>query len=622
MRYIGLDGEGKGRIPHLYTLLAAADETGEFESYIENPTEGLNSEECLSFLVSLSDHTKVVFAYAFNYDLTKILEDLPCKDVYELFRPELRAKSKGSFRPIFWKGFSINYNAGKFRVKRHGKSIVVWDIFKFFQSRFVKALDDWKVGSQEERQAIQSMKEKREGFEHETQESIRGYCLSECRKMGGLARKLTEAHYTVDLKLREYYGAGSTASLILKNLKIHTKKREPPSEMMGPVLTAFAGGRFENSVIGEIPDLEWNRDISSAYPYQLYRMPCLEHGYWKTTTREEEAAEAKIACVMWKLGISQVDYSWGPFPFRTNKGSILFPISGGSGWTWKEEFFQARSMYANVHFVMAHVFLSDCDCRPFADLPRFYRERCRIGKDGPGIVLKLGPNACYGKIAQSVGNPKFNCWIWAGMITSNTRAQLLHAIAAHDDMSDVCILATDGLYSRSCPTLALPDDTGTYDLEKPLGGWEKKRIPGGMFAARPGVNFPLDLENSKVEEVRGRGFGRKALYENADLIRWTWKTYGIEKKVQLPNISRFYGAKTSIWKVKDEYRRAPEYGTWYVYEPFLSFDPMPKRVRVRKDGTLVPHKLPDNVVSAPYKPELMINDVLKQFEEIQEEQPE
>jgi hypothetical protein len=53
--------------------------------------------------------------------------------------------------------------------------------------------------------------------------------------------------------------------------------------------------------------------------------------------------------------------------------------------------------------VEAWIYETECDCQPFARMPEFCRERVKIGKEGAGIVLKLGSNSVYGKLAQSVG---------------------------------------------------------------------------------------------------------------------------------------------------------------------------------------------------------------------------
>ena len=71
--------------------------------------------------------------------------------------------------------------------------------------------------------------------------------------------------------------------------------------------------------------------------------------------------------------------------------------------------------------------------------------------------------------------------------------------------------------------------------------------------------------------------------------------------VRVANVTRFCGAKTSISKGRRGYSRAhgetvvlpdgsehamPSYGQWIVRPVDMSFDPMPKREKLEKDGTL------------------------------------
>ena len=373
-RYWGIDGEGKGRMPHLYNMLIATDENGIYLS--QENDDGLSTYESLSFLVRLTAYTPVVFAYSFMYDLTKILEDLPNKDIYHLFRPELRAY-EGGFEHVFWNDFELNWIAGQFTVQKSKQRLVVWDVFKFFQSSFVKTLDRWEIGDTDVREHIKKMKDKREGFEHESKDDVRAYCVLEGQQLALLTRKLTEKHQEAGIPIKEYYGVGSTASVILKKLNIEEKRDHGPEAIWGAIMRAFFGGRFENGWIGDIEGPLYNFDISSAYPYQLFRLPCLEHGKWSVTRNIDVARRSTIALVWWHMGVNHHDYSWGPFPFRTKKGSIVFPVAGGNGFCWGEEFFAGQSIFPHVEFIMAYVYNTDCDCRPFQEIPLYYRERDR-----------------------------------------------------------------------------------------------------------------------------------------------------------------------------------------------------------------------------------------------------
>ena len=671
--YLGIDGEGIGRDPHRYVLLAVSDESGDKRWWVEDP-EGLSTLRCLEFLSNLPTGRARIFSYSFNYDLTKLLQDLPDELLYRLFRPEIR-KAKGAANkrgpsPVSWMGFTLNLVGSKFTLIRHGKKIVFWDIWKFYQSKFVTALSDWKVGSGEDQAAIERMKELRSKFKTEDMPEVREYCFSECAHMAQLAHKLVDAHLTAGLKLTSFYGAGSTATAMLKLMEVKEKIQPTPEEMRHAVASAFFGGRFENAVIGEVPYWVRNYDISSAYPYQTCFLPCLKHGQWRLTADRAAMLAAVTAVVEYDLRpVNGEITDWAPFPFREADGSICFPSESGGGWVWKEEFLagerfvEAQSPGA-VRFKSAWVYSFtdgvDCGCRPFERIPHYYRERCRIGKEGAGIVFKLGPNSVYGKLAQSIGSAQFQSWIWAGLITSGCRAQLLDLIALHPRRSDVLMVATDGAFSiaqagplvvndhaaavdgvpgdkpnewRREPWLAggsarwcrpgfttpEPRDTGTWETGKPLGGWECGDIPQGIFAARPGIYFPLRPSKKDIKKVKGRGIGKGTVLENWALILESWNRGGVDEPVVVKDIERFCGGKTSLSysSSSKSCRRAaggrgpsgqdmPRYGEWIKRRVEMSFDPLPKRSGVIEEvGTdglhrLALRRISPHLRSAPY----------------------
>lgn len=626
----------------------------------------LTTVQCLEFLLSLPhSHTKF-FAYAFNYDLTKILTDVDNRTLYLLFRPDLRARKKGEKgfgpKPIEWQGYKLNLQGTKFTVKRDGKRIVIWDLFKFFATKFVTAIRDWKVGNEALWERMSEMKEKRDEFDRVFQEdarSVREYCLEECRCMAELARKLVEAHEAADLELTAFYGAGSSGAAILMKMGIRDKIVPAPDAMQYAVACGFSGGRFEQSVIGHIPRRIYNRDISSAYPYHATFLPCLVHARWELVRRRKGLEGRRAALVHYRLGRNPGYTAWGPFPFRDPKGNISYPIESGGGWVWLDEYLAGERIFSHVQFVEAWVYDSDCDCQPFGQIPTYYLHRLKIGKEGPGLVIKLGINSVYGKLAQSLGNPIFNSWIWAGMITSGCRAQALDMLALHKDPANLLAVATDGIFTLEQIAAPIPRDTGTYEARdngklKPLGGWEEKIHERGMFFARPGICFPLHPTEEDIKEVRARGLGKGVLLETWPRIVETFERNGIAGKAEIGNVSRFCGAKSSISRQRDDtpaesklshvrtleerrwkYKRAchtdgvkPSYGQWVMKEIELTFNPMPKRSGLNADGrTLRLRRFPPSLESAPYK-KVRLEDLppdvraLKVFEEEMLEQPD
>jgi hypothetical protein len=609
--FLGIDGEGRGRYPHVYTLLTAVSEYGD-RWFVENP-DGLSTVQCLNFILSLPEK-RYIFGYALGYDWTKILADVDNKTLYLLFRPELRKRSGGKLRgkgprPVRWNEYELNLQGTKFTIKRGETTVVVWDIFKFFQGKFVDAIKDWKVGNEELWERMTAMKLQRGEFEHVDAQKIRDYCAEECQCMAQLARKLVDAHTNAGLELTNFYGAGSSAAAILKKMGIKEKMVDAPEEMREAIAAAFFGGRFENSAIGEIEGPIYNHDISSAYPYQTYFLPCLVHSSWTHVTRREQLEGARYALVRYCLEEHPRIEHWAPFPFRDKKGNICYPYSSGSGYVWLDEFLAGEAGFPqNVKFLEAWILEQHCDCHPFKDISKYYIERCRIGKEGPGIVIKLGVNSVYGKIAQSVGNGVYNNWVWAGMITSGCRAQLLNLICAHEDRSKCLMVATDGVFTQEEIPLPTPMDTGTWDagtsnggLAKPLGGWETKVITQNVFIARPGIYFPMNPTKKQLKDIKGRGVGKSAVFDNWRLISDSWNEFGLAKEVEVANVSRFCGAKTSISMGRRNgeaiYNRAsgkrkkndepdhepPMYGEWVSRKVGMSFDPLPKRAGVMPD---------------------------------------
>lgn len=668
--YIGIDGEGqtdRKTLNHRYVMLAANNRDDDLRRCIEAPPgQSLSTVDCLEFILGLPTARTKIFSFAFNYDLTKLLADVDDETLYKLFRPELRPRYhepigspcrycgklkedhmveknpafrlKGP-RAVLWHDYRLNLQGTKFTVQRgeKGKKVIIWDLFKFFQAKFVGAIKDWKVGDAPLWERMALMKDKRSEFDKESRDSVRDYCYEECRCMAELAHKLIDAHERVGLKLTAYYGAGSSGGAMLNVMGIKEKIKPPIPEMRDAVARAFFGGRFENSVIGGIREPLDGWDISSAYPYHITFLPCLEHGFWKRTRKESDLEHSRHALVRYSLEhITAREVSntaWGPFPFRVKDGTSCYPIISGGGWVWRDEFLQGQRLFRHVRFREAWVYDCQCECQPFSQIPLYYLERLRIGKEGPGIVLKLGCNSCYGKLAQSIGNAQFNSWIWAGIITSGTRAQILEMLGMHQDPWNMLMVATDGLYTRERLVPPKPRDTGTFDAKNskgvfcPLGGWENKAAKQGVFFARPGVYFPLgELSEEEKKEIRGRGVGKAVVLDNRDHIMQAFRKGGWNSTVRVANVQRFCGAKTSISHSKEGYHRAdhepeydekkkewqrvkPAYGEWIARPVDMSFNPMPKRDGVHRDGMrLRVRTFARDIVSQPYSRALILKD--------------
>jgi hypothetical protein len=621
---VAIDGEGQGRAPHLYTYLAAVDENGHVCGEARNSL-GLSSKECLDFILNLrtknarGDEIPVrrLFGFSLGYDLTKWLEDLADQTIFDLTRPDSRLLTlkdgRTLHRSVYARNYLLNYVRGKFTARRAvwddtlhrpmgaSHTVTVWDVFRFFQSKFTTALLDWQIRSGPELAGMVKMKDQRDEFEKLVREGritkadIEAYCKDECLCLAELVRELIEAHENVGLRLRSFFGAGSTATALMKRFGVKECLAPPPAVMHPAVMCGFFGGRFEISRVGPVEETVYNYDISSAYPYQSTLLPCLVCGRWERITGrtlKSRIERARLALVRARIRKSEhAQAAWGPLPFRTEEGTIVFPRSLGSVWTWKEEFLAAERLFPGTEPIEAWVYETPCDHKPFGELPGCYVERLRIGKEARGLVLKLGMNSVYGKTAQSIGQAPFQSHVWAGVVTSNTRAQLLQALGAAKDPWSILMFATDGVFSREPLTLPKPIDTGTDIVidgkRKPLGGWEEKKYPKGVFFMRPGVYFPLEPTKEQLKEVKARGMSKGVLLENVDLILDHWEKYGTSEKFEVKGLQRFVGMRTGVQDRKSNgIVRDKNYGDWIDYPVEVSLTPLPKRERVLPDYRL------------------------------------
>lgn len=651
---------------HIYTYLAAVDEEGELVAEAWNP-KGLSHDQCAEMLLSIPQRA-IKVGFMFSYDSTKIAEGLPELDRYLLVRPNqrrvkvckackkrtnVRAKvckdrSCGSedlrtiTKPRDWRGRSYDFFNGSLTISdgrgtKEKRSTKVWDVFRFFQCAFVKAIEDWKVASPAQLARIGAMKDKRGALHLETPEAVKEYCREECHLLAVMMRRVIDAHVAGGIDLKRYEGAGSSASALLRANEVENYRGPRMSELC-PALAraiamAFSGGRFEDSIVGVYPKHEWGFDISSAYPYVQTFHPCLACGRWRHVTDMAPKRLARLLASKGTLVLSRYHVrkaslaerktiAWCPLPCRDEDGSIVYGTNFRS-WAWGPEMLASLEGWEGLVRLdgEAWIYETSCSHRPFAFLPEVYRRRVAWGKEGPGIALKLASNAVAGKTCQRQGDdPPYQSWIWGGMTNSGTRAQLLQGIMSAKDRWNVHALATDGIYAGEKLAIGAPErDTGTGDLPKPLGGWEMKEYPEGIFLAKPGVYYRLNVKD--MADIRARGVGRREIYHAfkrlvAGFEKWDRK----DAKHAIEIISRrFYGAKHSIYArgrcsacekswagtaakgcqtcnrtgdstevklLENEYGE-PAYGTWAPRKVRIAFDPHPKRERtgISRKGT-------------------------------------
>lgn len=599
-RCIGIDGEGytlkSGK--HRYTYMAACT-SDELVSELYD-AKGLKTKDILNWILALPGKPYRLVGFSLGYDRTKWLEDYPNDTVYLLHHPEERPGDWGP-KDLRHGGFVLNMQSSKFVVDRvrkkgekkgRGSRRVVWDLFRFYQSSFVKACRAWKIGTAEEIERIERMKAKRGNFRL-ISTAEKEYCQDECKLLAQLAEKLLEAHEEEGLALSKMFGPGSTAELVLKKCKADEIRSGKDDEEW--VQKAYFGGRFEASHVGPVKGPLYAYDIASAYPYALALLPCLhpEHGRWVHKRITAQVLQEDVACIRYRLGPGG-NQAWGPLPLRLPDGNIVFPLESSGGWAWSVELRAAIKLHPGVEPIEAWVWQRKCVCPPpfRQEIKKLFLRRLELGKTTRGLVLKLGLNSMYGKSIQGVGSPRFRCVVRAGLVTARTRGMLLEAVMCAKDPWNVLELATDSVMSREPLKLPEPIHFGASGTDekgkkKELGEWEEKNWPGGVFLLRPGLRFPIGQNCRDTGSVAARGLGVRVLQENRRKVLRAWHKIAM-KSVYVQQPTMFHGARSSIRKVLGDvspwgeqgydYVRDASYGRWETPEPrILSYAPGPKR---------------------------------------------
>lgn len=550
--FVGVDGEG-GNIEtgyHAYFLLSA----GRRKIVPSGSAARLTTRECLDFLSRLQSD-KCYVAYFFDYDVTKICEDLPWSKLNRLVHRSLRLRTDGlGTFPVDYENFQLDYLPRKeFKVRRQIPSgdpntiqwspwITINDVGSFFQCRFVEALEKWDVGTEEERAAIERGKEARGSFDYSEIEDITEYNQLEIRLLQLLMEKFRKACKRTGYVPSRWQGPGLLAEAMLRAHRVPPTKEvaflhdEKYSGVLEYAANAFYGGRPEISAVGPVNRPVWQYDINSAYPSAMRYVPCLRHGEWTyTETVDIEDLDFPTGQLGERYALCLGDF--GPrvrakpsvsssrarrplyfgLPFRGPDGTITYPAHG-RGWYWSFEI--NASIHQRFDVSGAWIYRRTCVCAPLAFVDSVYSERIRIGKDAAGVVLKLGLNSLYGKTVQSVGKPKYSNSIWGSFITAMCRTQVQYFIhsspvckdnAGHWCGEDVIMIATDAVFSLTERTDIVCNES--------LGGWSVEHHKRGMFLVQPGLYF-----GSSGKRAKTRGVPREVITDAEQEFRANFDT--------------------------------------------------------------------------------------------------
>lgn len=506
--FIGLDGEGytDGKNVHHYTLLCSS-----VDECIQTPTD-LKTIDCLEFFLKLKrKHPNGIFvSFYFSYDVNMMLGDLPPENIAELSdtnqtiihienEPDRRIKIKYFPRKFFIISdcTAIRKENGRPGLK-YNNTIEIYDVFGFFQSSFVLALKKYNLGVELEK--IEKMKAERAYFTNTTDE-IKSYCVSECKLLVELMNIVRNGCYELDLYLTRWHGAGALAGAILRKHHVKDHYVQLSSLAKKYVYSSYFGGRIQTQMIGKINAPVFSHDIVSAYPSTLVKLPSLKNceEYSPEFSFEIPELSPIVYHVKWNIPDDETDFSKiniAPFPWRDARGQIEYPLSG-EGYYWHCEVAAAKKIYGEkIKILDSFGYKINSTEKPFDFIENYFQLRKKYKSEGnhTQLVIKLGLNSLYGKTAQGVGYnnqpPPYQNYIYAGLITSHTRARLF--TLACQKSESVIAFSTDGLYSLSQHDCQIGTDLGNYEVDK----------YNDFFIIKPGF-YHANGDKGELSKIRG-----------------------------------------------------------------------------------------------------------------------
>lgn len=558
--FIAVDGEA---LEDRYALMCDSTDRSIYSA------PGLTTTQCFEWLLELPKKT-VVVCFGLNYDVNNWLKDVS--------KPYLKALWRDG--ELVWNNYKIKWIPRKLFqiIDFRGRIVTINEVWGFFQSSFVKALESWKI---EVTTRLTEGKSDRGTFQNKELDRVEAYCKDECLKLVDLMNQLDKACEGAGIKPRSWIGAGSLASALLssKGVASHIVYDIDLCDELEPILGSYYGGRVEMIRQGHYAGIQ-GYDIISAYPSSA------THLISPNPNGLIEASSANITllaqCVGREHGIAQV--SWDergstslvmPFPVR-KKGSIYYPRKG-RGWYHLAEVNAALRCGFKLNVERLFYHKSEGLAKPFAWVPEIFATRRQYKAEGKAAekVLKLALNSVYGKLAQGVGKGHFRSYFWAGEITSRTRARMLEMLMASTNPIACC---TDGLYAQSA---TLTSQVGTE-----LGALEQANY-SQFESYQPGVYRAWDGEDITL---RSRGFFAREI--NYDDLLAEFEKHGPYGHVHYES-TRFTGLGQAL-KLKDW----SQWRQWVTAPRTVSL--YPARKEVTADGSLAP--VEDVGDSEPYEP--------------------
>lgn len=484
------------------------------------------------------------------------------------------------------------------------------DAGSYFQTTLLKAIDPNPeknpnpVCTQEEYEIIKVGKDRRNHAEYDP--AMIEYNQLECDITSRLMAQLAEGMREEGLRpgRDQWYGPGQLAQLWLRKIKAPTGaqvREATPEGALDAARMSYFGGWFEIFWHGPAKGTSYSYDINSAYPFIMSQLPCLLHGKWTYETdvemRKADPATLLDGFQLIHATVEGKNQIVGAMLHRQKNQKILRPQKT-RGWFWARElkaaldagFVSRIGFHERWHY-------APCSCPPpLAALRELYEGRLAMGKNtAQGKARKLIYNSCYGKFAQSVGQPVFGNPIYASATTAGCRAMCCEAIGSHPRKADALLaVATDSV------TFDSPHTHLTLSEEQ-LGAWSLTEHEN-LSLFMPGVYWDdrtrERVETGKEGVFKSRGIAAKDLSKHLASLDAAWKRAErsgewpamqviVSFQLTSPRQALAQGDWSRCGQVRDDRPRD------------ISADPKDKR-QALCPGRSIPYEMGKELMSLPY----------------------
>jgi len=286
-----------------------------------------------------------------------------------------------------------------------------------------------------------------------------------------------------------------------------------------------------------------NLDVSSAYPYQLSKLPNLKDGHFElvkdgSLIDTELSKGLEDSDGLYRL-LGWVDvYTDNPFiGAKAKDGSVVYRIGYRHEKITLFEYAVLKKHGIPVDFIKAWIWISNGSSSkgPFRDFVHaLYTERKKYPKGtADNLMLKLMLNSLYGKTAQGIMNG-IEGWLtnpfYASSVTGGLRAQIIDRVYSDNLVDKVIMISTDGL-------LVTNEDhyyTESRSAEG-LGGWDIDLYDGALVHMC-GI-YEL-YKNGKAVKTKTRGFKSKDEDDNPITLRSIFELNKDKEKAKVTETHR------------------------------------------------------------------------------------